>query len=86
MAALLVLPLLLMGLLFADSLGRVNKQTDPAEEWMRVLDLSAPAFWPSGTLLRQPEWRSPAVDLRFSPLIPMDADVLTITPTATNEH
>jgi hypothetical protein len=51
----------------ADRVARTVNQADAAAGWMRRLDLSMPALWPAGTLLRAPESASPAVLPRLAP-------------------
>gem|GEM_PF-4762336 len=62
------LPLAVLLLIVADGLVRGGRQDQPAVQWMRHLDLAAPAFWPSGTPQRRPEALTEAVDLRMAPL------------------
>ena len=51
---------------------RARRQEQSAVRWMRVLDLSSPALWPSGTALRHPETVVPGVDLRHAPFLPIN--------------
>ena len=44
-----------------------------AAQWIDGLDLSVPAFWASGTPLRNPFATVKAVDLRHAPWLPMRA-------------
>lgn len=67
-AGLTLLPAML---LCVDYAARARRQVHTAEHWMRELDLSAPAFWPSGTALRHPETVLRAVDLRHAPSLPL---------------
>jgi hypothetical protein len=59
--AVLVFCLLGAAGLLVDHLTRNAAAVDVARFWMQRLDLSMPAFWPAGTLLRVPESTSPAV-------------------------
>ncbi len=61
--------LLTVGLLAAVA-HHADGNRREAGRWMESLDLSLPAFWPSGTPLRQPLALVPAVDTRFIPSIP----------------
>ena len=61
--------LLTVGLLAAVA-HHADKNRRESGRWMESLDLSLPAFWPSGTPLRQPLALVPAVDTRYTPGIP----------------
>lgn len=78
LALLGMLTFLPLGLLSLDYGMRANNQDRESVRWMRQLDLSVPAFWPSGTGLRHPETRIRAVDRRHGPEWP-------ITPADTAE-
>jgi hypothetical protein len=64
--------MLLVVWLLAALMGRAHENSRTAGLWMESLDLSLPAFWLAGTPLRHPFALVPAVDLRYSPLIPVD--------------
>lgn len=64
--AVFLICLLLAGGMSTDRFVRSGDPVDAAA-WMRRLDLSMPALWPAGTLLRAPETASPAVLPRLGP-------------------
>jgi hypothetical protein len=66
--AAILLPALLLALIFLDGAVRAVRQDRTAREWMRILDLSVPAFRPSGTPQRYPAALPPGFDLRPTPL------------------
>jgi hypothetical protein len=87
LAVWLALPVLVMGLVLADSLVRTQRQVDQAGRWMRALGLSAPAFQPSGTAVRHPELGCLAVDTRFDPFLPLNgAAAWPVTPKKVHEN
>ena len=55
------------------SLAPPRKAIRNAQEFVRVLGLETPSLVPSGRLLRNPAYASPAVDLRPTPLLPVSA-------------
>ena len=57
--------------LFGAALFGAQETAGSAGQWMTALDLSVPAFWPSGTPMRHPLYIARAVDLRHSPLQPV---------------
>lgn len=65
------LGLMLVAGLFGAALFGAQETAGSAGQWMAALDLSVPAFWPSGTPMRHPLFIVRAVDLRHSPLQPV---------------
>ncbi len=59
--------LLIVVAITADLLLRTPGQDAPAGQWMRRLNLSAPALWPAGSTMRHPEITHPGIDLRYGP-------------------
>jgi hypothetical protein len=53
--------------LVVDLRLRAPDRDNAARAWMQALNLSAPALWPAGTVLRHPEMMHAGVDLRFAP-------------------
>lgn len=69
-----VFPLAIAALITVDLLVRADHQDLIACQWMEALDLSSPAFWPAGTVQRNPQALPPGVGLRMSPLFDWDRD------------
>jgi hypothetical protein len=69
----IAISLLLPVILGVDMVLRASRQHEPAAQWIRQLDLSGPALWPTGNALRHPDLMIGAVDERPGPwLAPME--------------
>lgn len=68
----LLVPLMLIGL-FAHAARQAGNPSSAAV-WLRQLDLSSPALWPSGTAARHPQHMTDSVDLRPGYCIPLTTD------------